>query len=511
MKHKIKHENIENMPFKNTYEEYVYHSSLAGFVHLNSPGAIERYIWYIIHLLSLACTCFLINYTWQNFMKNPTMTTVEAMGSRLAEIPMPGISICNINKISRRKAQIYADELAARSRVSAEEILSNITLLGYLYEYNLPVKPERIIYFQNFLEKWDSAANGYYNTTDRLYRLQPTCFEVVKDCIWNGKRRPCEDIFVTELTMDGYCCVFNYVAHLSTTKISPIVIANDNKPISFGPTAALDFTILSNSSDTFFTTIATEAPVKILFSIPTDFPDTTSGGLVEKIIDRGTEIFLQVSSINTVATDEVKKYPPSKRGCIFSDEIKTLFGSYSYSDCIMDCKIRSIVALCQCVPFNFINVFNNPNDHYFQCTLGDLQCLNAYTNKWKTLYPSDFTGTGLEREKQDSIQCEHCIPTCSDTMYDVSSEFAIIYENGSVANYSLVHISYEKSLGMFNKQDAYFYWFDMLSMFGGICSITMGLSFVSVVEIFYFLIFVGIKKHLRKKRNKGFHDEHVLE
>lgn len=61
------------------------------------------------------------------------------------------------------------------------------------------------------------------NNTSLVFQLQPTCEELLTECKWQGRFKNCSDLFVTELTMDGYCCVFNYVSQRSTVKISPVV------------------------------------------------------------------------------------------------------------------------------------------------------------------------------------------------------------------------------------------------------------------------------------------------
>lgn len=87
-----------------------------------------------------------------------------------------------------------------------------------------------------------------------------------------------------------------------------------------------------------------------------------------------------------------------QRGCIFPDEIDTIFGGYSNSDCIMDCKIKSIGVLCRCTPFNYINVFKSKA--FPQCTLADLRCLNSYSGKQ--------TGWYARLWRQDILQLNIC-------------------------------------------------------------------------------------------------------
>lgn len=46
------------------------------------------------------------------------------------------------------------------------------------------------------------------------------------------------------------------------------------------------------------------------------------------------------------------EYDVSARNCLFNTEQNKIFkGYYSYSDCIMYCRIRDILRLCKCIPF----------------------------------------------------------------------------------------------------------------------------------------------------------------
>lgn len=47
-----------------------------------------------------------------------------------------------------------------------------------------------------------------------------------------------------------------------------------------------------------------------------------------------------------------------------------------------------------------------------------------------TLFPTDYEGNELEREKLDSIHCSHCVPSCSDDRYVVGNDDSNIFING---------------------------------------------------------------------------------
>ncbi|XP_074034280.1 sodium channel protein Nach isoform X3 [Leptinotarsa decemlineata] len=411
---------------------------------------ISRYVWYLVHILTLTFTTILIKHTWEKFMDNPTVTTLDSFSYDLKEVPMPGISVCNVNKISKSRAQKYARELSGKSGEPVEEIFNNISLLGRLYEYSLPTSSsDSPINFQNFLDKYDSGIEGFFNTYKVLKEISTPCSELLTKCQWQEEDIECHELFVSELTAEGHCCVFNYLFQKNEDNIPEIIKSNDYQAMKFGMYGHLTFIVTANISDFYYTTLNTEAS--------------------------------------------------AKRDCIFRDELSTVFGDYSYSDCIMDCKIRSIEAMCGCIPFNYMSIFRGK--FCDQCTLADLPCLNRHAIKWKMMYPVDYHGNVLEREKQNSILCRKCYPACMDTLYGISSDSIDILDNGTqVRNFSVVHVLMEKPVGSLNKQDVYFYWYDIIGLFGGICSLTMGLNFISLLEMIYFFLCIFEKKNIEKNR-----------
>lgn len=123
-------------------------------------------------------------------------------------------------------------------------------------------------------------------------------------------------------------------------------------------------------------------------------------------------------------------------GCMFASDLPEEYnGNYVYGDCLVKCKLKSIVALCKCKPFNSPTFTDMPLDDLSFCSLSDVQCLNKYRIKWQTYKPREAI-PGLEREIEDSLNCESCYPLCSSSTYAVDSTSAKLnfyYENkGSV-------------------------------------------------------------------------------
>lgn len=90
-----------------------------------------------------------------------------------------------------------------------------------------------------------------------------------------------------------------------------------------------------------------------------------------------------------------------QRGCLFPDELPEKFGGrYKRSDCVVNCRIESIAALCNCRIFYLPTTKQDDGDleqggkpagqkqqtnEYFgipMCTLEHVSCLNHYRSKF---------------------------------------------------------------------------------------------------------------------------------
>lgn len=69
---------------------------------------------------------------------------------------------------------------------------------------------------------------------------------------------------------------------------------------------------------------------------------------------------------------------------MFENEGTTAFDSshYSFSDCLAECKMKSILAICDCIPF-FMPVLRSYKFSRQICTLNDITCLNKYKGESK--------------------------------------------------------------------------------------------------------------------------------
>lgn len=125
---------------------------------------------------------------------------------------------------------------------------------------------------------------------------------------------------------------------------------------------------------------------------------------------------------------------------MFKDESENSIGSSTSSNCLVDCRIKSIAALCECIPF-ILPVQSKQFEAVRVCNLLDTTCLAKYQGlnltplikldnknppilgKWLRYYPLKFSyyqnreSVGIDLE--DSLYCRQCLANCEDVTYEI--------------------------------------------------------------------------------------------
>ncbi|KAG5344188.1 PPK28 protein, partial [Acromyrmex heyeri] len=196
--------------------------------------------------------------------------------------------------------------------------------------------------------------NGTYDVTEIMKTLTPQCSMMLLKCKLHGKYTNCSTLFKFRKTPDGYCCTFNYVR-----ESDDIPEQNDETELS-KPEQVWDLgiergltVVMDPLLDDYFYSILPIKGWKVIVFNPTDYPDMTSGGVTEVLAVPLSETFLDVIGTIFISNPGIKNFPRNKRNCIFPDEGKLLsrIMIYTYSDCIVNCKINFIQKSCGCRPF----------------------------------------------------------------------------------------------------------------------------------------------------------------
>lgn len=98
---------------KNAFFELFSKYTMHGYKNLveNKRIAFEKFIWFCVHLIAVSASLWIVWTTWTEFTDNPTITTLESQNYPIRDIPFPAVGLCNINRISKRRAKKYAEIL----------------------------------------------------------------------------------------------------------------------------------------------------------------------------------------------------------------------------------------------------------------------------------------------------------------------------------------------------------------------------------------------------------------
>ncbi|KAJ4434548.1 hypothetical protein ANN_23110, partial [Periplaneta americana] len=110
---------------------------------------------------------------------------------------------------------------------------------------------------------------------------------------------------------------------------------------------------------------------QVLVHDPYDYPDVNT---VKKFVPLRSDLFFSIPPWVTYSTPEVRDIPIKNRGlrgCLFPDEVELRkMKSYSYNNCITECRENYTIQICGCTPFYYPN-----NGGYRICNLTDVPCL----------------------------------------------------------------------------------------------------------------------------------------
>ncbi|XP_015837285.1 sodium channel protein Nach [Tribolium castaneum] len=451
--------------------------------NLKAANFRNKLLWpFLVYMVFTGFTIFLVVSLWNRFLANPTLTSLESSVYSVGNIPFPGVSLCNLNKISKKRAQEMAEYIVKQTGQNFTRIMSSFKFLGFLHDSNYDIR------FKTEIEEFQSILDSLQLKITALIRnLTTPCDDLLQMCRWKGHKINCSNIFRLRLTFEGYCCVFNYVKNTSEwwmrrARDETLVLEYGSPGISNGLSVELNIDI-----DDYFYTMMSSTGVNVHIFIPSDYPDKSSGDLIENIADIGTENFVEIIPTTVRAVRDVMNYAVDKRECLFEVEQRTQFGVYSQSDCFVDCRVKSMTTLCECIPFTV-----PLSDDYTVCTLRDLPCLARYKSKWSSLVPDKWHEYNI-RELEDALLCSKtCYPSCDSTLYRVGAS-AVQINDSRFSNITAIHIFYRDRHHSLYKQDVVYYWFEILSNYGGVFGISLGVSLISIIEclLYSFKVIIG--------------------
>ncbi|XP_066153665.1 pickpocket protein 28-like [Euwallacea fornicatus] len=438
---------------------------------------------------------------WQDWSEEPFYITSDSNSILMTEVDFPGIAICDINRISKNKALQLAKNLSTFSmNESLETLMHYITSLGNLHDFGIS-RSEKFELIQELFERYDGGTH-WDDVLRRMSNLVVPCEELLKDCTWDSVEHNCSDLFGIRMTESGFCCIFNYVPSTEETD----VLGNESRnllkePLKFPGTGlerGLAITININRSDYFYTTLATRGSLLKLF-LSQDFPDFSSGSMKQIIVQEKQKVFVDITANALITDTDIRWMSVKKRDCKYRDEDTSQVGTYSSSNCFVDCRTQVMKVLCECIPFlqPFEHTDGTSNNRV--CNLIDLICLNKHRSKLQRYYPTYGRAEdqdALLLDIDDSLDCSECYPNCEEVSYGINARF--FYFDGDeirqYANSSRVYVFSSNVYANLSRKMVKVTWAQGLCTLGGIISLILGVSAINIVELLVVLTKLMISK-----------------
>ncbi|XP_016932138.4 sodium channel protein Nach [Drosophila suzukii] len=480
--------------------------SLQGYNKLLAPDLTlgQRLIWLLLHMATTISLVVVLSLTWEQFVAQSFVTNLKDPLYPVEKVAFPAVSICPNNRISRQAVIRYAEELRLNSPVirPMEYFLERLAYFREFYTHvGATVDTEDFVTFQTFLDVFGTWNNETFFDTRRIMKmLSPKCEEFVLKCSLANVDIPCfsRDAFQESLTMYGPCCTFNLENRLKKRHFKDRLAR---------PEMGLKVVLNDSHSDYFATVLNTNGYIVLIHSAE-NYASVSSSNVIEIFPGQGEDSSISVYARVVDTDDSLKSFSPYGRRCFFDNEveypineqvIRTVTYAYSFPNCITRCRIRSVIALCRCLPFQMPLQLVENLDGVVYCTLGHVSCLKQYQFKWRNVLTERQLILGLEREIEEALYCPQCLPACSDVQYGVSMSALPIDnylatlkmdENNQTefsTDISVLRVFFADAHAQYYIRLLNNAWFEVFSTIGNIMSIFVGFSMVAIFEVLFFL------------------------
>ncbi|XP_063982072.1 sodium channel protein Nach-like [Diachasmimorpha longicaudata] len=489
--------------------EFCMETGLHGYKYMveEKRSKTERIIWGITVFSALSCAAFLMHTAWVYNSSRATLTVIESTHRGIWNYPFPAITICNLNRMSLAKTTEFVRGLALPGTLSPEYIIKEMQLLLELLDPGVFGGNLR----KNFTILQEIFDDNNYSIPSVVKAVSQNCSELILQCKWKGIPTACWKLFRETLSRDGICCSFNYIATRPQKKKK-----FPKRITACGYQTGLTLLLNPEPAD-YFATILGAYGSKIIMHYPYDYPDWNAES---KIIASGYQVFLSISPEETHTTPDVRKLALKTRNCMFSDEgdakYRTIentsnltYSSYTYTNCVGECRATIIKALCNCIPYYY------PQNETRVCNLRDVQCLNYNKRRFESSFPGTRLSSSLVTKfasfDDSDLPCG-CQPDCLLYRYPVEESSGALnisksynqrdlFRGLDVNNQSLVHIFFSDLVSIQYRRNVAYDWRNLFASFGGLLGLFAGFSLMSGFEIIYFFIVRLITDtYVRKKR-----------
>ncbi|EFA08873.2 Pickpocket protein 28-like Protein [Tribolium castaneum] len=510
---------------KNIYDYFTEFSSNTGIHGFKYMGEQERSIleklyWVVLFAISLYICVSLIIQTWVKWDQSPVLVSFAQSPTPVWQVPFPAITICSETKARQR---------AYNFTYYYHKVIEQLTTGdGNLTQEELQRFSDSSLICDNHLYQQGNKTTSF-ETIEYLMSIAPPFSEVFFACKWTSLNETCSNFFSPMLTEDGMCFTFNMLdrSELFTNAVYlhgdymghekrsegwtlengyPKTTGKDTFPrraMSAGSKAGLFLLLRAYEQDLDYVCRGPVQGFKVLLHHPAEVPRVGTQYFRAPL---NQEIVVAVKPDMMTTSQGLRNYDPHRRQCFFAEERQLqFFQNYTQQNCQVECVANFTLARCGCVAFHMPHAESTKI-----CGSGSNVCI--FEAEQELLAREVESGLSRYDDNADDdlpTNCD-CLPACTSITYNAETSQADfnwpkVFE-AFKANFSefpgvqmtRLTIFFKDMQFITSERNELYGQTDFLANCGGLLGLFTGFSFLSIVEIVYFLslrLICNVKKY----------------
>ncbi|XP_055590906.1 pickpocket protein 28-like [Uranotaenia lowii] len=481
--------------FRKLWLEYCETCTVYAMRHLSVKSiSIGNRIWWMFWIVcAITLTCLSLLATYGGWMMNPIYISYETEFFPSWSVPFPAITICPLVKVNAMYFNITdnlekymkGQEISDRNIQCLRCISQTCFALPKINKFTTHVSENCVEHFQNVSLDID---------------------DTMISCSWRNQNVDCNTIWTQTLTDDGLCFTFNGIganrlfrtenlhkeySYISKTPDSSFwnveegylnrneLAGYPKRPIGTGISSGLNILLKTRNIDAEMVCNAPRNGFKVILHSPDEYPSLEN--FFQRLPLEDSLLFMVQPEL-ILTSEDLRKLPLKSRHCYFRHErYLRFFKEYNQNNCIQECIANLSQSMCSCIKFSMPR-----SGDVRVCDASEIGC-----------YRDTFFRVFRNVSNEQEYPCG-CLPTCTSLSYN--------YEISSI---SLNHSAYTRAL---DKKEWHLddlkpailmvafkeKWFlpmirqklvgfsDAVAKLGGLFSLIMGASFLTIVELLYY-------------------------
>ncbi|KAJ8718459.1 hypothetical protein PYW08_002696 [Mythimna loreyi] len=408
----------------------------------------ERIFWAACFGISCAIIFVLLSAQYTRLVEQPIVNSVEKDYLNW-NVSYPAVVLCPVTKIDNEMLTNYVNDTYNRTGYNLESYYSAIISVSLEALNVLDLPPTEIL---KLIDPQDYATIA----ADLFMRFNnETLTTLIKWPI----------TIDTAMTEIGICHIIN----------SNVAILDDPTKWSDSSVAYAKNNIeLSVHDIDFFVQLVNYASAYKVYTLSPD--EVILSGTPALTFE--TEGFLSfgVQITSTRASEDLKHIPLHLRKCRFTNETSSKrYPIYSYNRCLLDCRIRMIFKLCDCIPH-----FYKPLDHERICNLAELECVLEYKKEIMKLSIGNETMGKFDNtdDLPRSFRDCGCLGNCEEDVFKNDRETFL-----PQVNMNRLRVSVSAFPKVRVMREIIFSFYDLFLRSGGVVNLCIGTSVISIMEL----------------------------